>query len=97
MAMDATLQVRMDRELKSQVEALYQGLGTSFAEAVRIFARQSLREGGMPFIPTMKTWNELSQSEIDEKLARSEADAAAGRVHDQADLDAMMAERLYHG
>ena len=97
MAMDATLQVRMDRELKAQVESLYQGLGTSFAEAVRIFARQSLREGGMPFKPTMKTWNEMSQSEIDAKLSQSEADAAAGRVHSQADLDAMMAERLHHG
>ena len=40
MAMDATLQVRMDRELKAQVESLYQGLGTSFAEAVRIYLRK---------------------------------------------------------
>ena len=97
MAMDATLQVRMDRELKTQVEALYHGLGTSFAEAVRIFAQQSLREGGMPFRPSMKTWNELTQDEINAKLARSEADVAAGRVYSQDDLDAMMAERLYHG
>lgn len=68
----------MDRELKSQVEALYQGLGTSFAEAVRIFAQQSLREGGMPFRPSMKTWNELTQEEINAKLFRSETDVAAG-------------------
>ena len=43
MAMDATLQVRMDSQLKEQVEALYRSMGTSFAEAVRIFAQQSLR------------------------------------------------------
>ena len=49
MAKEATLQVRMDSELKEQVELLYKQLGTSFAEAVRIFARQSVEEQGMPF------------------------------------------------
>ena len=64
MAMDATFQIRMNSELKSEVESLYRSLGTSFAEAVRIFAQQSLREGGMPFTPSLKTWDELSQDEI---------------------------------
>ena len=49
MAKEATLQVRMDSELKEQVELLYKQLGTSFAEAVRIFARQSVEDQGMPF------------------------------------------------
>lgn len=49
MAKEATLQVRMDSELKEQAELLYKQLGTSFAEAVRIFARQSVEEKGMPF------------------------------------------------
>ena len=50
MAKKAILQVRMDQELKEQVEALYKQLGTSFAEAVRILARQSIEDRGMPFI-----------------------------------------------
>jgi len=50
MAKEATLQVRMDAQLKEQVEALYKSLGTSFAEAVRVFARKSLLENGMPFV-----------------------------------------------
>ncbi len=49
MAKEATLQVRMDAELKEQAEILYKQLGTSFAEAVRIFARQSVQEKAMPF------------------------------------------------
>ena len=44
MAMESTLQVRMDSSLKAEVEALYKSLGTSFAEAVRIFAQQSSRK-----------------------------------------------------
>jgi addiction module antitoxin, RelB/DinJ family len=49
MAKEATLQVRMDSELKEQAELLYKQLGTSFAEAVRIFAKQSVADGAMPF------------------------------------------------
>lgn len=49
MAKEAILQVRMDPELKEQAEILYKQLGTSFAEAVRIFARQSVEEKAMPF------------------------------------------------
>ncbi len=97
MAMDATLQIRMDKEIKSQVEALYRGMGTSFAEAVRIFAQQSLREGGMPFRPTLKTWDELSQQDIDKKLAASMDEAASGQVYTQAQLDEIMTERFRHG
>lgn len=52
MAKEATLQVRMDADLKEQVEALYRSMGTSFAEAVRIFAKQSILENGMPFMVT---------------------------------------------
>lgn len=52
MAKLAVYQVRMDEDVKNQVEELYHRLGTSFAEAVRIFAVQSIREQGMPFTPT---------------------------------------------
>ena len=97
MAMESTFQVRMDSELKAQVEALYRSLGTSFAEAVRIFAQQSLRDGGMPFRPTLKTWDEMTAQEISAKLAKSEADIREGRVLSQEDVDARMKERLAHG
>lgn len=50
MAKEATLQVRMDADLKEQAEELYKKLGTSFAEAVRIFARQSVQEKAIPFV-----------------------------------------------
>ena len=83
MAMDATLQIRMNSDLKAEVEGLYRNLGTSFAEAVRIFAQQSLREGGMPFRPTLKAWENMTVQEVDAKLLRSEADIAAGRVYSQ--------------
>lgn len=46
---EVILQVRMDPEDKRKAEELYKELGTSFEEAVRIFAKQSILENGMPF------------------------------------------------
>lgn len=97
MAMESTLQVRMDSALKAEVEALYKSLGTSFAEAVRIFSQKSIREGGMPFTPSLKTWDELTQDEIDARLRKSMAGVSAGRVLSQDQLDAKMRERFARG
>ena len=49
MAKDGLVQVRMDAKLKEEVENLYRDLGTSFAEAIRMFAVQSIKVQGMPF------------------------------------------------
>lgn len=97
MAMDATLQVRMDSQLKHNVEELYRELGTTFAEAVRIFAQQSLLAGGMPFRPALKPWEELTGAELDRKLSASEGDILAGRVLSQEAADARMSVKFHHG
>lgn len=80
MAMDSIVQVRMDSQLKNNVEELYRSMGTSFAEAVRIFARQSILAGGMPFRPALQKWEELTEEEIDRKLLASE-EGPSGRPH----------------
>lgn len=54
MAKEATIQVRMDSEMKENVESLYRRMGTSFAEAVRMFAAQSLIVNGLPFQLTLE-------------------------------------------
>ncbi|MBR1454699.1 MAG: type II toxin-antitoxin system RelB/DinJ family antitoxin [Lachnospiraceae bacterium] len=56
MSMEAVVQIRMDKDLKDATEKLYKELGTSFAEAVRIFAKKSIDEQAMPFsIKKIKT------------------------------------------
>ena len=97
MSMDATLQVRMDGQIKNNVEELYRNLGTTFAEAVRIFAQQSLLAGGMPFRPTLKPWEELTEAELERKLAASEEDILTGRVLSQAEADERLKAKFYHG
>ena len=41
--------VRMDVDLKREVEAIYAELGMNLTSAVNAFLRQSVRVGGMPF------------------------------------------------
>lgn len=96
MSMDATLQVRMDGQIKNSVEELYRNLGTSFAEAVRIFAQQSLIAGGMPFRPTLKSWEDLDEGEIDRKLAASEEDILTGHILSQDEADKRMKAKFQH-
>ena len=65
MPMDATLQVRMDGQIKNNVEELYRNLGTSFAEAVRIFAQQSLLAGvGCPSVPPSNLGRNLLKQKL---------------------------------
>ena len=49
MKTDAVLQVRIDGQLKKEVENLYERLGISIADAVRLFVVQSLEMQGLPF------------------------------------------------
>ena len=53
MSKEAIIQIRMDSQMKESVEKLYANMGTSFPEAVRVFAAQSILEHGYPFIPRL--------------------------------------------
>ena len=43
------ISIRMDSDLKAQVDALFNELGMNISTAFNIFVRQSLREGRIPF------------------------------------------------
>ncbi len=47
-AKTSVMQFRMDAELKREAEELFRELGTSFAEALRIFAKQSVLTRSLP-------------------------------------------------
>ena len=49
MAETTNLNIRIDKELKSQAEAFFSELGLNMSSAFNIFVRQSLRQGKIPF------------------------------------------------
>lgn len=51
MGKHATMQVRIDDGLKQQAEELFEALGMSASEAVRLFVAQAVNERRLPFTP----------------------------------------------
>lgn len=68
----SNISIRMDAELKAAAEKLYSELGMNLSTAFNIFVRQSLREGGIPFMITTETPNH------DTVAAMLEAERIAG-------------------
>ena len=49
MAKTASLNIRLDSEIKKTAESVYSHYGLSLAEAVTVFIHQSCNIGGLPF------------------------------------------------
>ena len=49
MANTTNITIRMDADLKTQADALFEELGMNISTAFNIFVRQAIREGRIPF------------------------------------------------
>ena len=76
----ATLQIRVENNLKEQATALFDRLGLDLPTAIRIFLKKSVSENGVPF-------------EIKEKPRVSLSGSEAHYRHSKL-TDEMLAERL---
>lgn len=47
----ATINTRIDSDLKRQAEEIFSGIGLSTSQAIRLFYRQTVQSGGLPFQP----------------------------------------------
>jgi DNA-damage-inducible protein J len=85
MAETINVTIRLDREVKEQAEKMFNDFGMNLSTAFSIFARQSLRQGKIPFEIYDPFYSEKNQV----RLARSIADAEAGKVavHDIIEVD----------
>ena len=64
----SNLNVRMDKQLKSQMEEILSELGLNVSTAVNMFARQVVRQGRIPFeisldIPNKETAKAIWEAE----------------------------------
>ncbi|MEE0675223.1 MAG: type II toxin-antitoxin system RelB/DinJ family antitoxin [Ruminococcus sp.] len=78
-----TFQMRINPEIKKQVENLYAKCGMTLTDAVNAFFQQSLNVGGLPFLMNQNSKETLRQQAIElllseiaigEKSVSSEAD-----------------------
>lgn len=64
--MNVTIQSRIKPELKEQAEAVFEAIGLSMGDAIRLFLQQSVNVGGLPFQPTAKRPNAETVAAIEE-------------------------------
>ena len=87
--MASTIQVRVDNELKTKADQLFQDLGTDTTTAIRIFLTQALAVNGFPFEIKRITPNPyapLSESELLNKLEKSREHAAQRNFQDADEM-----------
>ncbi len=75
----ATVQVRMDAQLKKETEAALKSMGLSMSTAIHLFCRQVVNQGRIPFdivapsIPNAETRKALDDALAGKNLSRSYA------------------------
>ena len=80
------ISIRMDSDLKAAAEALYSELGMNLSTAFNIFVRQSLREGGIPFMIT----TEIPNHETVAAMLEAERIANDPSVKGYTDVDELL-------
>ena len=87
-----TVNVRMDENLKKQLEWLCNELGMSISTAITVFARTAVREGRIPFELRVSTpvhqnaIEDMTKSEFDSKIQAGLDAVAEGRVRPAEDV-----------
>ena len=91
MAKTSSMYIRIDPQVKADVEAVYAQYGMSITDAINVFLYTSRNVGGLPFdlrpsVPNTETLEAL------EEVRRMKADPSLGKAF--TDVDEMMKELL---
>ena len=73
MADTINVTIRLDREVKEQAEKMFNDFGMNLSTAFNIFARQSLRQGRIPFEIYDPFYNEKNQTGLNRRIVDIEA------------------------
>ena len=91
MAKTASMYIRIDPNVKSDVENIYAQYGMSITDAINVFLYTSRNRGGLPFDLRPSIPNAETLEAIDE-VRRMKADSSLGKSY--TDIDEMMKELL---
>jgi len=90
-----TVSIRMDEELKKQVDAFCKEVGMSFSTAVALFAKTMVREKRIPFEITTQTdpfYGENNMKALRASIAQMDDSTSPKVVKTQAELKAIAEE-----
>lgn len=69
MAKTANINIRIDPETKSSAEKLFSSFGITVTDAINIFLRKSIMEGGLPFEMKQPRYNAETEAAMNEARA----------------------------
>ncbi|MCI8828577.1 MAG: type II toxin-antitoxin system RelB/DinJ family antitoxin [Ruminiclostridium sp.] len=73
MAKTANINVRIDPETKTSAEELFSSFGITISDAINIFLRKSIMEGGLPFEMKQPRYNAETEAAMAEARAMMES------------------------
>lgn len=79
MAKTASINVRIDPETKSSAEKLFSSFGITITDAINIFLRKSIMEGGLPFEVKQPRYNAETEAALKEARAIMDGQIQAKR------------------
>ena len=78
MAITTPTQIRIDKNVKEQANALFANLGLDMSSAVNMFLRQCILRGGLPFAVEMPKYNQETLNAMAEARQISQDPSTAG-------------------
>ena len=60
------LNIRTDKDIKDQADAIFNELGLTMTTAINMFLRTTIRENGIPFALKLDVPNEVTAAAIEE-------------------------------
>lgn len=81
MAKTATINVRIDPEIKASAEHLFADFGITVTDAINIFLRQSLLVGGLPFEMKQPRYNAITEGAMREAMEIASGKRQASEYH----------------
>ena len=91
-ATTTNVSIRVDKDIKSQADALFAEFGLNFTTAVNIFLRQTLREGKIPFSISLNKEPNKTTLEALKEIEEMEKNPSAYKSY--KDVDEMMEKLL---
>lgn len=84
----ATIQVRIDEDVKSQAVEVLNDLGMDASTAINVFLRQVIADNGLPFQPAKPRFNDVTLKAIKE----SDEAVASGELDRKKSVDDLFSE-----
>lgn len=86
MSKTANINIRIDPETKSSAERLFSSFGITITDAINIFLRKSIMEGGLPFEMKQPRYNAETEAAMNEARAIMSGQTQAKRYSSAQEL-----------